>query len=82
MSAATHSNTRTHYEEATGKQAKPSLPPVKQGSKMAAQLPVFFQLLLQRYQDVVSASKVLPSSTHGVFHYLQTKGPPIASPFR
>jgi hypothetical protein len=31
---------------------------------------------------VVNTSKVLPTSTHGVFHYLQTEGPPIASPIQ
>ena len=31
---------------------------------------------------MVNASKVLPSTSHGVEHFLQTTGPPIASPFR
>jgi hypothetical protein len=45
-------------------------------------LPLFFQLLLQRFQDVVNPSKVLPQTSHGVEHNLETRGPPIASPFR
>ncbi len=45
-------------------------------------LPLFFQLLLQRFEDVVNPSKVLPQTSHGVEHYLETRGPPIASPFR
>ncbi len=45
-------------------------------------LPLFFQLLLQRLKDVVNPSKVLPQISHGVEHHLETRGPPIASPFR
>ncbi len=45
-------------------------------------LPLFFQLLLQRFEDVVNPSKVLPQTSHGVEHHLETRGPPIASPFR
>ncbi len=45
-------------------------------------LPLFFQLLLQRFKDVVNPSKVLPQTSHGVEHHLETRGPPIASPFR
>jgi hypothetical protein len=52
------------------------------GGRLASRLPIFFQLLLQRYQDVVNPSKVLPASSHGVVHHLRTTGPPIASPFR
>jgi hypothetical protein len=52
------------------------------GGRLASQLPIFFQLLLQRYQDVVNLSKVLLASSHGVVHHLRTTGPPIASPFR
>jgi hypothetical protein len=43
---------------------------------------LFFQLLLQRYEDVVNPSKVLPQTSHGVEHHLETRSPPIASPFR
>ena len=57
-------------------------PPPGNGRRPAAQLPLFFQLLLQRFQDVVNPSKVLPPSCHGVEHHLRTEGPPIASPFR
>ncbi len=48
----------------------------------AGKLPLFFQLLLQRFEDVVNPSKVLPQTSHGVEHHLETRGPPIASPFR
>jgi hypothetical protein len=54
---------------------------VANGGRLASRLPTFFQLLLQRYQDVVNPSKALPVSSHGVVHYLRTTGPPIASPF-
>ncbi len=33
-------------------------------------------------EDVVNPSKVLPQTSHGVEHHLETRGPPIASPFR
>ncbi len=46
----------------------------------AGKLPLFFQLLLQRFEDVVNPSKVLPQTSHGVEHHLETRGPPIASP--
>ncbi len=49
---------------------------------LARKLPLFFQLLLQRYEDVVNPSKVLPQTSHGVEHHLETRGPPITSPFR
>jgi hypothetical protein len=45
-------------------------------------LPLFFQLLLQCFEDVVNPSKVLPQTSHGVEHHLETRGLPIASPFR
>jgi len=48
----------------------------------AGKLPLFFQLLLQRFEDVVNPSKVLPQTSHRVEHHLETRGPPIASPFR
>ncbi len=48
----------------------------------SGKLPLFFQLLLQRFEDVVNPSKVLPQTSHGVEHHLETRGPPIASPFR
>jgi hypothetical protein len=51
-------------------------------SILAGKLPLFFQLLLQRFEDVVNPSKVLPQTSHGVEHHLETRGPPIASPFR
>jgi hypothetical protein len=42
-------------------------------------LPLFFQLLLQRFEDVVNPSKVLPQVSHGVeHHHLETRGPPIS----
>ncbi len=40
------------------------------------------KMLLQRYQDVVNPSKVLPTSSHGVVHHLRTTGQPNALPFR
>jgi hypothetical protein len=46
-----------------------------------SKLPLFFQLLLQCFEDVVNPSKVLPQTSHGVEHHLDTRGPPIASPF-
>jgi transposase InsO family protein len=45
-------------------------------------VPSSVQELLQRYQDVINPSKVLPETSHGVVHHLLTTGPPIASPFR
>jgi len=39
---------------------------------LASKLPLFFQLLLQRYEDVVNPSKVLPQTSHGVEHHLST----------
>jgi len=48
---------------------------------LAGKLPLFFQLLLQRYKDVVNPSKILPQTSHRVEHHLETKGPPIPSPF-
>jgi hypothetical protein len=54
----------------------------KLGSRLASQLPIFFQLLLQRYQDMVNPSKVLLASSHAVVHHLRTTGRPIASPFQ
>ncbi len=57
-------------------------PRAADGGFLASQLPIFFQLLLQRYQDVVNLSKVLPASSYGVVHHLRMTGPPIASPFR
>jgi hypothetical protein len=44
-------------------------------------LPLFFQLLLPRYEDVVNPSKVLLQTSHCVEHHLETRGPLIASPF-
>jgi hypothetical protein len=54
----------------------------KTGSHLASQLPIFFQILPQCYQDVVNPSKVLPASSHGVVHHLRMTGPPIALPFQ
>ncbi len=48
---------------------------------LVSKLPLFFKLLLQRYEDVVIPSKVLPQTSHGVEHHLETRGLPIASPF-
>jgi hypothetical protein len=53
----------------------------KLGSHIASQFPIFFQILLQRYQDVDNPSKVLPASSHGVVHHLRMTGPPFALPF-
>jgi hypothetical protein len=49
---------------------------------LAGKLPLFFQILLQRFEDVVNPSKALPQTSHGVEHHLETRGPPIASAFR
>jgi hypothetical protein len=49
---------------------------------LASKLPLLFQLLLQRFNDVVNSYKVLPQTSHGVEHHLETRGPPVASPFR
>jgi hypothetical protein len=43
---------------------------------LAGKLPLFFQLLLQRYEDVVNPSKVLPQTSHGLEHHLETKDRP------
>jgi hypothetical protein len=59
-----------------------STPPAKPSSKLAALLPIFFQLLLHRYQDVVNQSKVLPASPSGVANNLWMTGPPIVLPFQ
>ena len=40
------------------------------------------QAVLEEFADVVNTSKVLPSTSHGVEHFLRTTGPPIASPFQ
>jgi hypothetical protein len=39
---------------------------------LAGKLPLFFQLLLQWYEDV-NPSKVLPQTSHGVEHHLETR---------
>jgi hypothetical protein len=49
---------------------------------LAGKLPLFFQLLLQGFEDVVNPPKVLPQTSHGVEHHLETRGWPIASLFR
>jgi hypothetical protein len=49
---------------------------------LISMLPLFFQLLLQRYEDVVNPPKVLPQTSHRVEHHLETRGPAITSPFR
>jgi hypothetical protein len=49
---------------------------------LAGKLPLFFHLLLQQFEDVVNPSKVQPQTSHGVEHHLETRGPPITSPFR
>jgi len=38
-------------------------------SCLDSQLPIFFQILLQRYQGVVNPSKVLSVSSHEVVHH-------------
>jgi hypothetical protein len=50
---------------------------------LVSKLPLFFQLLLQRYKDVVNPSKVLPQTfrSHSAEHHLETRGLPIASHF-
>jgi hypothetical protein len=53
----------------------------KPGCCPASQIPIFFQILLQCYQDVANPSKVLPASSHGVVHHLRTTGLSIALPF-
>jgi hypothetical protein len=53
---------------------------ISSAAMAAGQLPL--QLLLQRFKDVVNPSKVLPQTSHGVGHHLETRGPPNASPFR
>jgi hypothetical protein len=55
---------------------------ISSAATATGELPLFFQLLLQRFEDVVNPSKVLPQTSHGVEHHLETRGPPIASPFR
>jgi hypothetical protein len=39
-------------------------------------------VFLDKFLEVANASKVLPPSSHGVEHFIATKGPPIASKFR
>ncbi len=39
-------------------------------------------VILDEFPEVANASKVLPPSSHGVEHFISTKGPPIASKFR
>ncbi len=36
-------------------------------------------VILDEFPEVANASKVLPPSSHGVEHFIATKGPPIAS---
>ncbi len=59
-----------------------SRPPFTVSPALAGKLPLFFQLLLQWFEDVVNPSKVLLQTSHGVEHHLETRGPPIASLFR
>jgi hypothetical protein len=40
-----------------------------------------FQALLAQFLAVLNPSKRLPRTSHGVQHHLQTRGPPVASPF-
>jgi hypothetical protein len=49
---------------------------------LAGKLPLFFELLLQWFEDVENPSKVLLQTSHGLEHHLETRGPPIASLFR
>jgi hypothetical protein len=49
---------------------------------LVSKLPLFFQRLLQWYEDVVNPSKVLPQTTHGVEHHLETRDPLLATLFR
>jgi hypothetical protein len=39
-------------------------------------------VILDEFPDVANAAKVLSPSSHGVEHFIATKGPPIASKFR
>jgi hypothetical protein len=39
-------------------------------------------VILDEFPEVANAAKVLPPSSHGVEHFIATKGPPIASKFR
>jgi hypothetical protein len=39
-------------------------------------------VILDEFPEVANASKVLPPSSHGVEHFISTKGPPIASKFQ
>jgi hypothetical protein len=39
-------------------------------------------VILDEFPEVANASKVLPLSSHGVEHFIATKGPPIASKFQ
>ncbi len=39
-------------------------------------------VILDEFLEVANAAKVLPPSSHGVEHFIATKGPPIASKFR
>jgi hypothetical protein len=39
-------------------------------------------VILDEFPKVANAAKVLPPSSHGVEHFISTKGPPIASKFR
>jgi hypothetical protein len=39
-------------------------------------------VILDKFPEVANAAKVLPPSSHGVEHFISTKGPPIASKFR
>ncbi len=39
-------------------------------------------VILDEFPEVADTSKVLPPSSHGVEHFIATKGPPIASKFR
>jgi transposase InsO family protein len=56
-----------------------STPP---GSPPAQPVADSVQRILSDFSEVVNPSQVLPASSHGVEHFLQTTGPPIASPFR
>ena len=53
-------------------ETRPAAPPAERKGRFA----------MEDYPDVVNPSKVLPTPSHDVVHFLQTSGPPITSKFR
>jgi hypothetical protein len=90
MSAGIGASTPSHSPAVHQQTGPPSAVPAKLQEQavissvsptLVSKLTLFFQLLLQWYKVVLNPSKVLPNTSTRVEHHLQTRFPPIASPF-